>query len=75
MVMPGGMSGTELVAELLPDKPQVRVIFCSGHSVELFGKELSLKAGMNFLQKPYDSSKLAQAVRACLDSDATLRAS
>jgi two-component system, cell cycle sensor histidine kinase and response regulator CckA len=68
MVMPGGMSGLELVPKLVADKPEIRVILCSGHSVEVFGKELSLKPGMNFLQKPYDSRKLAEAIRACLDS-------
>jgi FixJ family two-component response regulator len=66
--MPGGMSGLELVPKLVADKPEIRVILCSGHSVEVFGKELSLKPGMNFLQKPYDSRKLAEAIRTCLDT-------
>ena len=67
MVMPGGMSGTDLAEKLLVDKPEIRIIFCSGHNVEMFGKELSLRKGMLFFPKPYDNVKLAQAVRSTLD--------
>jgi two-component system, cell cycle sensor histidine kinase and response regulator CckA len=67
MVMPGGISGKDLADQLVKDKPDIKIIFCSGHNLEMFGKEVCLRQGSNFLQKPYDSVKLAEAVRAALD--------
>ena len=67
MVMPGGMNGTDLVNRLRADRPRLRVIFSSGYSQELFGADLNQLPG-TFLPKPYTPTKLATAVRACLDA-------
>ncbi|MCF7669842.1 MAG: response regulator, partial [Verrucomicrobia bacterium] len=68
VVLQSGMSGRDL-AEYLQDKsPDLKVIFASGYSDELIGKDITLQEGLNFLQKPFSPNSLAKAVRNCLDS-------
>jgi CheY-like chemotaxis protein len=66
MVMPDGMSGRQLAERLKADNPELRVLFTSGYSTELLGKDLALQEGTNFLQKPYPPAKLVQTVRNAL---------
>lgn len=68
MVMPGNMTGRELAERVKAQKPNVKVIYTSGYSVETIGKDFSFKRGLNFLQKPYHPLALAKVVRDCLDS-------
>ncbi len=70
VVMPEGVSGRELAAKLQADKKSLKVIFTSGHSIDLIGADASLREGLNFLQKPYRPLTLAQTIRACLDGGA-----
>ncbi|MEW6306922.1 MAG: ATP-binding protein, partial [Verrucomicrobiota bacterium] len=65
MVMPHGITGGELADQLMAAKPGLKILFTSGYSTELF--DTSNREGVNFLQKPYESQKLTQAVRQCLD--------
>jgi PAS domain S-box-containing protein len=67
MVMPGGISGRELAASLQAAAPKLRVIFTSGYSADIAGRELSLKEGKNFIQKPCPPQRLLEVVRECLD--------
>ncbi|MCI0538515.1 MAG: PAS domain S-box protein [Verrucomicrobiales bacterium] len=69
LVMPGGISGTELAAQLRSRYPTLKVIYSSGYSIELVAKDCELVDGLNFLPKPYDPKRLARAVRTCLDSE------
>ncbi len=66
MVMPDGMSGRQLAERLKADNPELKVLYSSGYSTDLLGKDLALKEGINFLQKPYPPSKLLQTVRNAL---------
>jgi PAS domain S-box-containing protein len=68
MVMPHGVSGRELAQRLRGDKPELKVIYSSGYSLAVVGADMVLREGLNFLQKPYNPRKLAQAVRDCLDA-------
>jgi PAS domain S-box-containing protein len=68
VVMPEGISGRDLAEKLLADKQSLRVIYTSGHSIDLVGGDLNLREGKNFLQKPYQAITLARTIRACLDS-------
>jgi two-component system, cell cycle sensor histidine kinase and response regulator CckA len=68
LIMPDGMTGRQLAEQLQADKPALKVIYTSGYSTEV-GKGLSLVEGVNFLQKPYPSGKLARTVRDCLDRE------
>ncbi|MGA2542338.1 MAG: response regulator [Verrucomicrobiota bacterium] len=69
MVMPDGMSGRQLAERLKADNPALKVLYTSGYSTELLGKDLGLQEGANFLQKPYPPSKLVQTVRTALGLD------
>jgi two-component system cell cycle sensor histidine kinase/response regulator CckA len=68
MVMPGGILGSELAERLLGKSPQLKVIYTSGYSPGMAGKDISLLEGRNFLPKPYSVGKLAQFVRESLDN-------
>jgi PAS domain S-box-containing protein len=70
MVMPGGIMGSELAERLSEQCPHLKVIYTSGYSPGMAGKDASLLKLPNFLPKPYSIGKLAQFVRACLDAPA-----
>jgi CheY-like chemotaxis protein len=67
MMMPGGMTGRQLAERLHQDDPGLKVIYTSGYSPGMAGKDIALLEGFNFLAKPYSPGKLAQVVRECLD--------
>jgi CheY-like chemotaxis protein len=67
MVMPEGMTGSEVAAQLRKRKPGLKVIFTSGYSPEVIGKDFS-QSDAAFLCKPYLPPQLAQLVRQCLDN-------
>ena len=67
MVMPGGMTGIELVKRLRVKRPALPFIYTSGYNADIVGKDFTLLEGVSFLQKPYPLQKLAQTVRAALD--------
>ena len=67
MVMPGGIMGSELAERLSNQSPGLKVIYTSGYSPGMAGKDASLLQGRNFLPKPFSIGKLAQFVRECLD--------
>ncbi|HEX5221376.1 MAG TPA: response regulator [Verrucomicrobiae bacterium] len=71
MVMPGGMLGSELAERLMSQSPRLKVIYTSGYSPGMAGKDMSLLQGRNFLPKPYSIGQLAEFVRGCLDQRET----
>ena len=68
LVMPGGMTGMDLGGRLLKENPKLKVIYISGYSAEIAGRDFPLKEGVDFLTKPFASRKLAQTVRNSLDN-------
>ena len=68
LVMPDRMNGRELAERLWADRPKLKVIFTSGYSADVVGKDFVLRRGLNYLQKPYHPQKLALAIRDCLDA-------
>ena len=72
MVMPDGISGLQLAEKLKAQNPGLKVIYTTGYSAELMGKDFKIKEGVNFLQKPYPPQKLVQTVRNGLASDEPL---
>jgi len=66
MVMPGGVSGAELAHRLRERKSDLRVIYSSGYSQEIVGRNLSENDAV-FLPKPYRPPQLAHRVRKSLD--------
>jgi FixJ family two-component response regulator len=61
------VDGRELARLLRSQKAGLKVIFTSGYSVEIAGRELKLEAGQDFIQKPSDPDHLLEAIRNCLD--------
>jgi DNA-binding NtrC family response regulator len=70
MVMPGGFTGQQLAAQLRAEKPSLKVIYTSGYSAEFAGRQIQLREGDNFLQKPTAPDQILETVRRCLDASA-----
>jgi CheY-like chemotaxis protein len=67
MVMPGGVTGTELVKEMRAKNPELKAICMSGYSSEINGHQSNANPGIPFLVKPFGTQTLAELVRSCLD--------
>ncbi len=68
MIMPGGWTGRELADRIRAKKPEIKIIYSTGYSPELFSQDMLLKEGLNFLAKPYLPNHLIETVRRCLDN-------
>ena len=68
LVLPEQLNGRELAEKLRKSRAKLKVIFSSGYSPDVVGKDFVLQRGQHFLQKPYDLHKLALTVRTCLDA-------
>jgi len=68
LVMPGGLNGQELARQLQAKQPALKVVFCSGYSIEIAGREISLRHGEIFLPKPFTPDQLLKSIRHCLDT-------
>jgi DNA-binding NtrC family response regulator len=69
MVMPDGISGMQLAETLKGQNPGLKVIYTTGYSAELMGKDFQIEEGVNFLQKPYPPQKLVETVRNRLEAE------
>jgi CheY-like chemotaxis protein len=67
LVMPNNINGRELAEKLCAERPNLKVIFTSGYSADIVGRDFKLEPELNFLQKPYHPQTLALTVRRCLD--------
>ena len=67
LVMPAGVSGQQLAGRLKEHNPRLNVIFTSGYSAEIAGRQLQLRSGENFLQKPFPPDELLELIRRGLD--------
>ncbi|MBI5774533.1 MAG: response regulator [Verrucomicrobia bacterium] len=70
MVMPRGLTGGELAAELRRECEGLKVVLMSGYSREVVDPDALFDARTRFLQKPYLPDELLRAVRDALDDDA-----
>ncbi len=68
MIMPAGMSGSELAWCLVSAKPDLKVVFVSGYALESVEGGLVLKPGQNFHQKPFSPESLLRTLRQTLDT-------
>ena len=62
MVMPGGLSGNDVAECFKLDRPDSKILFSSGYNVDLFGSDIDLREGYNYLPKPYFARQLIEAV-------------
>ena len=69
IIMAEGITGRELSEELRQDRPGLKVVFMSGYSAEVMGKETEFfsRTNSHFLQKPCPAGTLLQTIRQCLD--------
>ncbi|MCF3649202.1 PAS domain-containing protein [Synoicihabitans lomoniglobus] len=68
VVMPAGMTGWQLAQRLQARYPELRVIFTSGYSSDVAGREMVLKNRQNFIPKPCSADQLLRMVRTALDA-------
>jgi CheY-like chemotaxis protein len=65
VVMPK-MGGRELAEGALKIRPDMKILFMSGHNEDIVVEE-GIRRGNGFLQKPFTSLALTQKVRATID--------
>ena len=68
LVLPGGMNGLEVAAQMQSDRGSLKVIYTSGYSVSVVDGSLMGHEEVSFLKKPYRLAELAQIVRQRLDA-------
>ena len=66
-----GMSGPELVRELLRARPRLKVLYVSGYAGETLSPEALAETGGSFVPKPFTPEKLAAKVRELLSGGAS----
>lgn len=62
LVLPG-IDGASLARELVTLRPEIRVIFTTGHGPALETTRRAVATGAQLLPKPFDVARLAEAVR------------
>jgi PAS domain S-box-containing protein len=67
VIMPG-MNGRELAQHILEIRPNVKVLYMSGYTENVIGRNGTLDAGVRLLQKPFTLHDLKSKVREVLDS-------
>lgn len=63
LVMPGGVSGTQLAAELRRRAPSLPVVFTSGYDPEFDPSDETMVPGENFIPKPSKAEQILAVVR------------
>lgn len=67
VILPGGMSGRELVERLAHARPRTKVIYTSGYADDAIVGRGLLDRGVHFVKKPFTPVALARKVRQVLD--------
>ena len=66
VILPG-KNGRELAHLLREKRPDLKVLFCSGHSEDIIGRQGILDPGLAFIPKPFTVQQLATKLREVLD--------
>jgi CheY-like chemotaxis protein len=66
VIMPA-LGGQDLAVQLLPMRPDMRVLFASGYTDDALVQQGVLQPGADLIQKPFSREALLQKVRAVLD--------
>jgi PAS domain S-box-containing protein len=67
VIMPG-MNGRELAQRISEIRPNVKILYMSGYTENVIGRNGTLDAGVRLLQKPFSLHNLKNKVREVLDS-------
>jgi DNA-binding response OmpR family regulator len=62
------MNGKELARTLQKLSPHLKVLYVSGYTSDVLSHNGAFEPGVNFIQKPFDSSELLTKVREILDN-------
>lgn len=62
VIMPG-MNGPEMIKRIVPDYPNVKVIFISGYAEDAFADAFGDEMEFNFLPKPFTLKQLASKIK------------
>jgi PAS domain S-box-containing protein len=68
LIMPNGIGGQELLRRARALRPGLKALFTSGYSEQFIRGKGPTEEGVALLSKPYRSRKLAEAIRAALDT-------
>jgi PAS domain S-box-containing protein len=74
VIMPGGMNGRQLAAEMMQRRPALKVLFTSGYTENAIIHHGRLDSGVLLLAKPYRKLDLARMLRLALSPAGVLPA-
>jgi PAS domain S-box-containing protein len=63
IIMPEGMTGTQLAEQLRADRPSLPILYTSGYAADQQPSDEPFVIGFNYLEKPYSPADLARAIR------------
>ncbi len=69
VIMPK-LGGRAVFNHILEQRPDIRVLFSSGYSMNAVHTDFVLDKGMQLIQKPYQRDDLLRRIRDALDADA-----
>ena len=67
VVLPGGMSGVDLAAEVTRSRPDIKVLYTSGYTDDILARHDRTDDDVQLINKPFRKTDLARAVRSVLD--------
>jgi two-component system cell cycle sensor histidine kinase/response regulator CckA len=62
VIMPG-MTGPAMIEKIMPEYPNVKVIFISGYAEDVFVDNYGSERKFNFLAKPFTLKQLASKIK------------
>ena len=68
LTLPHGMTGVVLAEKLQAQKPDLKIIYTSGHERTMVAEKYSMPVAANFLKKPFNPNDLVQMVQAVLSA-------
>jgi PAS domain S-box-containing protein len=69
VIMPG-LNGPGLAQQMTRERPDLKVVYMSGYTGQVFNKDAVLEPGSIFVQKPFTREALARKIREALDGRA-----
>jgi PAS domain S-box-containing protein len=67
VVLPGGMTGPQLAAEIARRCPGIKILYTSGYTGSAVTQHWSIEQGVMLLSKPYRKSELSSMLRVAFD--------
>ena len=67
VIMPGGMTGPQMMELIRRQRPEIPVLFASGYAEQALRERDGWLEGCKFISKPYDVSELLVTVETLLE--------